>query len=220
MSNRAVDPTALRRRLQSKTMRDRNPEPLPQDTTDPEVTRLLVAWSDGDERAAARVVPLVYAELKRIASQSLHRERSGHTLQPTDLVHEAYLRLLPQMGVRWRSRAHFFAMAAKMMRRILVDHARGRQRAKRGGGVPPLPLEQVGDLPLVSTSDLVPLDDALRQLAQVDRRKVAVVELHVFAGLTVEETARVLECSTATVVRDWRMAKAWLSKELQGAGST
>lgn len=196
-------------------MTHENSAQSPGEVADPEVTRLLVAWSDGDDDAAALVLPLIYAELKRIALQSMNRERSDLTLEPTDLVHEAYLRLLPQMGVRWRSRAHFFAIAAKMMRRILVDHARGRQRAKRGGGAAPISLEEIGDLPASSADDLVRLDDALTQLARVDRRKVSVVELHFFAGLTVDETARVLECSTATVVRDWRMAKAWLSRELR-----
>lgn len=198
-------------------MTHETPAQLPQEMTDPEVTGLLVAWSDGDDEAAARVLPLIYAELKRIALQSLRRERSDLTLDPTDLVHEAYLRLLPQMGVQWRSRAHFFAMAAKMMRRILVDLARGRQRAKRGGGVAPISLEEIGDLPMSSADDLIRLDDALTHLGKADRRKVSVVELHFFAGLTVDETAQVLECSTATVVRDWRMAKAWLSRELRDA---
>ncbi len=178
------------------------------------MTRLLIAWSDGDDEAAARVLPLIYGELKRIALQSLHRERADHTLEPTALVHEAYLRLLPQMSIRWRSRAHFFAMAAKMMRRVLVDYARGRQRAKRGGGAARISLELIGDLPDSSAADFVRLDDALTELGRADRRKVTVVELHFFAGLTVQETAQVLECSTATVVRDWRMAKAWLSREL------
>ncbi len=198
-------------------MTHEDPGQMPPELADPEVTRWLVAWSDGNDDAASHVLPLIYCELKRIALQSLHRERSDLTLGPTDLVHEAYLRLLPQMGVRWRSRAHFFAIAAKMMRRILVDHARGRRRAKRGGGAVPLPLHELGDLPAGSDEELVRLDDALTELARVDRRKVVVVELHFFAGLTVEETAQVLECSTATVVRDWRMAKAWLSREVRDA---
>jgi RNA polymerase sigma factor (TIGR02999 family) len=178
------------------------------------VTRLLLDWRAGDEQALEDLMPLVYEELRRLAARHMRAERQGHTLQTTALVHEAYLRLAG-MEVEWEGRVHFMALAATMMRRILVDHARSRRREKRGGGVAPVPLEEALH---VSASeplgDVVELDAALERLAAIDPRKARVIELHYFGGLTYDETARALEISPATVDRDLRMGRAWLFREL------
>jgi len=180
-----------------------------------EVSRLLVAWSDGDRGALDRLTPMVNDELRRLARRYMKRERPGHSLQATALVNEAYLRLVDYNGMRWQNRAHFFAVSPQLMRRILVEHAR-RRNLKRGGGVPHVSLEQAtvvgGDRP----EDLVALDDATDALARLDPRKVQVVEMRFFGGLSVEETAQVLKVSPITVMRDWSTAKAWLYRELTG----
>jgi RNA polymerase sigma factor (TIGR02999 family) len=178
------------------------------------ITELLLAWSAGDASALDQLMPLVHGELRRLARRHMNGERDGHTLQTTALVNEAYLRLIDVRRVRWQDRAHFFAMSARVMRRILVDHARGRQYQKRSGGVrvpldeAVIPAQEVG-------ADLVALDDALEALAAVDPRKVQVVEMRFFGGLTVQETAEALEISVETVMRDWRLAKVWLLREMR-----
>ncbi|MCA1816766.1 MAG: sigma-70 family RNA polymerase sigma factor [Acidobacteria bacterium] len=176
-----------------------------------EVTALLAAWSDGDESAYDRLVPLVYEELHRLAHRYMRRERDDHTLQTTALVGEAYLRLVGQR-VEWQSREHFFATSARLMRRILVDHARARGYRKRGGGARRVPLEDVLEMSDERAAELVALDEALDALARMDERKARVVELRFFGGLEVEETARLLGVSPNTVKRDWRAARAWLYK--------
>jgi RNA polymerase sigma-70 factor, ECF subfamily len=178
-----------------------------------EVTQLLQAWRGGDDQAFQSLVPLVYAELRRLARSYMSRERSSHTLQPTALVHEAYTRLIGT-HVGWRDSSHFFAVCAQLMRRVLVDHARGRGYLKRGGGARPVPLEGIPEIGCNRGVDLLSLDQALDGLAAFDRRKSQVVELRFFGGLTVEETAEVLHTSPETVMRDWKLAKAWLLREL------
>jgi RNA polymerase sigma-70 factor, ECF subfamily len=179
-----------------------------------DVTVWLQRWSAGDREAATTALPLVYDELRRIAGRELRRERAGHTLQATALVHEAYLRLGAQEGLRWPSRDHFFAFAAHLLRRILVDYDRHRKRVKRGGLLQRTTLAEVAELSLPECPDLFALDDALKDLEAVDARKAAVVELRFFAGLTLEETGTVLGISAETVGREWRRAKAWLYREL------
>lgn len=179
------------------------------------VTLLLERWSSGDPAAAEQVLPLVYEELRRIAARQLRRERDAHTLQATAIVHEAYLRLNGQAGLEWPSRAHFFAFAAHLIRRILVDHARIRNRAKRGGGKEHLTLTEAADLALSRSPDLEALDEALAGLEKVDVRKAAVVELKFFGGLSLEEIAGQLGISPETVSREWRRAKAWLYSALK-----
>ncbi|HKX33690.1 MAG TPA: sigma-70 family RNA polymerase sigma factor [Blastocatellia bacterium] len=184
-----------------------------------ELTQLLTAWSRGDAGALERLTPLVYAELHQLAHRYLNRERAGHTLQTTALVHEAFLRLIGKPQKNWHNRSHFYAIAAQMMRRILVDYARANLRAKRGGEKTRLDLEDL-EIPIAEPAldpDLVALDAALEQFAQIDRRRSLVVELRFFGGLSVEETARVLEVAPDTVVRDWRIAKAWLFRYLNHA---
>lgn len=188
---------------------------------DGEVTRLLAEWRTGELGAGDRLVPLVYRHLRRLAARCMAGERSDHTLEPTALVHEAYLRLAGTSQPSWRDRRHFFAVASRMMRRILVDHARARQTGKRGGGTVRVPL---ADTPAPTTdvgegqlADLLALDEALRSLARLDGRKARVVELRYFGGLTVEETADVLEVSAPTVALDSRMARAWLLARIRGA---
>jgi RNA polymerase sigma-70 factor, ECF subfamily len=184
-----------------------------------EVTALLDAWAGGDRAALDRLLPLVQDELHRLAHRYLQRERVGHTLQTTALVHEAYLRLVDQRRVRWQNRAHFFGIAAQMMRRILIDHARKLAFAKRGGGAPRISLDEACELGEERAGELVALDDALQSLARVDQRKCRVVELRYFGGLSVEETAEVLGVHPDTVTRDWRTAKAFLRREI-AAGAT
>jgi RNA polymerase sigma factor (TIGR02999 family) len=184
------------------------------------VTRLLVDWSKGDAGALERLPPLVYGELKRLAARYLRRERSDHTLQSTALVHEAFLRLVDQRNVVWQNRVHFFGVAAQLIRRILVDHARGRHAAKRGAGAVKLSLEDVVEAPRQRPLDLVALDDALDALARMDPQQGRVVELRFFAGLSIEETAEVLRISPATVKRDWTAAKAWLYRELAAGAAS
>jgi RNA polymerase sigma factor (TIGR02999 family) len=179
-----------------------------------EVTGLLLAWSQGDESALERLVPVVYEELRRLAHHYMSQERTGHTLQTTALVHEAYQRLVDTPHVRWHDRGHFYAVCAKLMRRILVDHARSRGYLKRGGGLQQVSLAEALEVPQASGTDLVAIDQALTKLADLDARKAKVVELRFFGGLTVEETAQVLQVSTDTVLRDWKMAKVWLLREL------
>jgi RNA polymerase sigma factor (TIGR02999 family) len=178
-------------------------------------TELLRAWSQGDGSALERLVPLVYEELHRIARRYMRRERHDHTLQATSLVNEAYLRLIDVNRVEWRDRAHFLAVAAQMMRRILVESARNRRRQKRGGGAVHVNFDDVQELPDLKERDLVALSDALSALATFDARMGQVVELRFFGGLTVEETAEVLNVSPETVMRDWKTAKAWLLREIR-----
>lgn len=179
------------------------------------VTQLLQNWSSGNRGAAEKVLPLVYQELRRIAARQLRRERDDHTLEATALVHEAYMRLQGQEGFQWPSRAHFFAFAAHLIRRVLVDHARNRNRSKRGGGWERVTLAEASDLSLSRSPDLLALDEALTSLESVDPRKAAVVELRFFAGLNLEETAAQLGVSPETVGREWRRAKAWLYSQLR-----
>jgi RNA polymerase sigma factor (TIGR02999 family) len=183
-----------------------------------DVTRLLVAWRQGDQVAQAHLLPLVYDELRRLAHRYLQRERPDHTLQATALVHEAYLRLIDQRQAQWQNRAHFFGLAAQMMRRILIDHARQHHAAKRGGAEQKLSLDEAVWVSAERTTDLVALDDALTRLAVLDPQQSRIVELRFFGGLTIEETAEVLGVSPATVKRDWSMAKAWLYRELRTRG--
>lgn len=178
------------------------------------VTQLLVAWSDGDVAARDQLMPLVYEELRRLAHRHMGRERSSHTLQTSGLVNEAYLRLVDQTQVQWQNRAHFFAMAAQMMRRVLVDYARSRAYAKRGGNARQVPLDELEIVSEERATDVVALDDALTMLADIDPRKSQIVELRFFAGLSIEETAEVLAVSPGTVMREWTVAKAWLRREI------
>ncbi len=180
------------------------------------VTDLLLLMGRGDAAAFGNLVPLVHAELRRLARSQMRRERSGHTLQTTALVNEAYLRLVDINRVTWQDRTHFFAMAARLMRRVLVDHARARGRAKRGGNAVSISLETAGEVPFERATSLVALDDALKALAAVDPRKAQVVELRFFGGFGIEETAGMLSISQETVMRDWRLAKVWLLRELRG----
>ncbi len=180
-----------------------------------EVTRLLLDWRGGDREALDRLVPIVQSELRRLAHAYMRRERDGHTLQTSALINEAYMRLIDDADVDWQSRAHFFGVAAQAMRRVLVEHARARGALKRGAGARPVDFEAVGEM-LVDerAGELVALDDALDELARVDPRKVRVIELRFFGGLTGEETAEALGLSTATVHREWHVAKMWLLQEL------
>lgn len=178
-----------------------------------EVTQLLVKLSSGDRSALDELLPLVYDELRRLANRYLRRERSDHTLQATALVNEAYLRLVDQ-NVPWQNRAHFFGVAAEMMRRILVDHARSHQAQKRGSGGIKLSLDDAINMSDERATDLIALDDALNALAEFDPQKSRIVELRFFAGLSIEETAKVLGIGTATVIRQWKTAKAWLYHEV------
>ena len=182
-----------------------------------EVTELLAAWSDGDAAALDRLLPLVEAELHWLAQRYLRRERQGHTLQTTALVNEAYLRLVDQRQVRWQNREHFFGIAAQVMRRILIDHARRVAYAKRGGGAARISLDEACVMAPERARELVALDDALSALARVDQRKGRVVELRYFGGLSVEETAEVLGVHPDTVTRDFQRAKAFLRRELEAA---
>jgi RNA polymerase sigma factor (TIGR02999 family) len=178
------------------------------------VTELLVRWRGGDREALDALMPLVYNELRRIAGHYLRNERPGHTLQSTALVNEAYVRLVAQDFPQWQNRAHFFAVAAQLMRQILVDHARNRRAAKRGGGVCKLALEEAQENPFPLDVDVIALDDALKTLAAMDEQQSRVVELKFFAGLSIDDTAEVLGVSSSTVKRDWITARAWLYREL------
>jgi RNA polymerase sigma factor (TIGR02999 family) len=187
------------------------------ETSTQQVTRLLRDWSNGDQSALDRLTPLVYGELRRLAGRYLRKERPDHTLQSTALVHEAFIRLVDQRDVKWQNRAHFFGVAAQMIRRILVDHARGRHASKRGSGAPKLSLDEALATPERKDLDLIALDDALNSLAKIDPQQARIVELRFFTGLTVEETAEVLGISPATVKRDWVTAKAWLYRDISRA---
>ena len=197
---------------------------------DGRVTQLLLDWSSGDQRALGELMPLVYGELRRLADRQLRGERQNHTLQRTALVHEAYLRLINQRNVSWQGRAQFIGLAAQLMRRILIDHARARRRAKRGGGVAPVSLDQTGvilgsgdeegprsealELAEDPTVDLAAIDSALARLEALDPKQGRIVELRFFGGLSIEETAEVVGVSPATVKREWALARAWLRREL------
>lgn len=181
---------------------------------DQDLTEYLVAWSAGDESALEQLVPLVYADLRRIAERQLRREPESQTLQTTALVNEAYLRLANRRSLNWQNRVHFFAVAAQIMRHILVDIARGRKRERRGGGVPALSLEEELVFSPERSAALLALDDALTDLAKVDERKSRVVEMRFFAGLHVDEIAEVLKISPETVTREWKRARAWLYFQL------
>ena len=185
--------------------------PLPLD-----VSQLLVAWRNGDESARDELLPLVYQELHRLAHQYMSRERAGHTLQTSALVNEAFLRLADQRDVQWQNRAHFVGLAGQMMRRILVDYARNRGYAKRGGGAVQVSLDEELVVSDERSAEVVALDDALQSLARLDERKSRLVELRFFGGLSIEETAEVLAVSPGTVMRDWTLAKAWLRREMSG----
>jgi len=204
------------------------------DESDRPVTRLLVQWSGGNEAALGELTALLYRELRSLAQRHLRRERPNHTIQRTALVHEAFVRLVSQQSVDWRSRAHFFALASTLMRRILVDHARARLSSKRGGGTPVLSLDEItaprddadstGPAEIESISeqsddadsdeDITAIDEALTRLAAIDNRQVQIVQMRYFGGLTIEETAQALEISDATVKREWALARAWLKREL------
>jgi len=200
------------------------------DPADGRVTQLLVSWSSGDARALGELMPLVYGELRRLAERQLRGERKNHTLQRTALVHEAYMRLINQRHVTWQSRAQFIGLAAQLMRRILIDHARGRRRAKRGGGMVPVSLDQTGvilgawdeegshvealELADDPTIDLTAIDSVLSRLEALDPGQGRIVELRFFGGLSIEETAEVVGVSPATVKREWALARAWLRREL------
>jgi RNA polymerase sigma factor (TIGR02999 family) len=195
--------------------------------TQADVTRLLVNWTNGDKKALEALMPLVYGELHRLAKRYLRRERSDHTLQSTALVHEAYMRMVDQKGVQWQNRAHFFAVASQIIRRILVDHARTHNAEKRGGGACKLALDEAIGVSQKRDLNLVALDDSLKCLAEMDPQQSRIVELRFFGGLSIEEAAEVLGISPATVKRDWAVAKAWLYRDLSGreilenaAGST
>ncbi len=224
-------------------MPSREPDPIglpaapvdcsPSGDSPEQITRLLVAWSDGSGGALEELAPIVYAELRRMAARHLRRESAANTLPPTGLVHEAFIRLIGQKHTRWQSRAHFFSLASKLMRRILVDQARARLAGKRGDGIPNVSLDQVQphatleggdggafleryelDAGRDAGVDLMSIDAALTRLETLDARQSQIVELRFFGGLTVEETAESLQISEATVKRDWTMAKAWLAREL------
>jgi RNA polymerase sigma factor (TIGR02999 family) len=186
------------------------------DDSSGDVTRLLVDWSNGDEEALARLTPLVYDELHGLARRYMRRERGDHTLQATALVHEAFVRLVDQKQVHWRNTLHFTALAAQMMRRILIDHARGHRYAKRGGGAPKVSLEDAPPIAAAASPDLLEVDEALDRLSDVDPQLARIVELRYFGGMKSEEIAEVLGVSVPTVTRRWRMAKAWLFRHLTG----
>ena len=180
-----------------------------------DVTQLLAAWSDGDPAALERLTPLVYRELHRLAKGYIHQERPGHVLQTTALINEAYLRLIDARRVHWQNRAHFFGVAAQLMRRILVDFARARQQAKRGGAARQVSLDEAAAVAVGRGTELIALDEALQQLSAIDPRRGRMVELRFFGGLSEEETAEVLRVSPRTVRREWSLARAWLHRELR-----
>jgi RNA polymerase sigma factor (TIGR02999 family) len=192
-------------------------DPARRSTSRGEVTRLLAAWSGGDPGALDALIPLIYGELRTLAARSLSRESAGHTLQPTAVVHEAYLRLVDQKRATWKNRNHFFAVAAQTMRRLLVDHARRRNARKRGGSPTRIALEKAGAAVTPPETDVLALDRALEKLAALDAHQAKVVELRYFGGLTLDETAEVLGTSPSTVSRAFRLARAWLYRELSAA---
>jgi RNA polymerase sigma-70 factor, ECF subfamily len=200
-----------------RTLRKRSEWTMASPTTSHQVSKLLQAWGQGDEAALNQLLPLVHAELRRLARRYMFGERAGHTLQTTALVNEAYLRLVKSQRVNWQNRTHFFAVTAQLMRRILVDSARARDGEKRGGGVPRVTLDEAFVGVRASGPDLVALDDALQALSEIDPRKGRVVELRFFGGLNVEETAEVLKVAPNTVLRDWKFAKMWLKREMSNA---
>jgi RNA polymerase sigma factor (TIGR02999 family) len=183
-----------------------------------DVTQLLLAWGNGDQEALDRLIPLVYDHLRQLAGRRMRRERPGHTLQTTALVNEVYLRLIDQRQARFANRAHFFAIAAQLMRRIVVDYARTQGRAKRGGAAGRIALDEAALLSPAQSAEMLALDEALRTLAAIDERKARVIELRYFGGLSVEEAAVILDVSENTVIRDWALAKAWLRRELEAQG--
>lgn len=182
-----------------------------------EITELLLNWKRGDEAAFEQLIPLIYPDLKRLARRYMGRENPGHTLQTSALINEAYLRLIDQKDLAWQDRSHFFAVASRVMRHILIDHARNHARTKRGAGLRHLDLDEAKAVTEMRAAQLLALDEALKSLATVDPRKSQIVELRFFGGLTVEETADVMELSRITVNREWRAAKAWLHSEISGA---
>ncbi|HSL55848.1 MAG TPA: sigma-70 family RNA polymerase sigma factor [Pyrinomonadaceae bacterium] len=184
-----------------------------------EITQLLAEWRDGNQSALDQLYPLVYDELHRLARRYMSRERKGHTLQTTALINEAYVRLVDQRNVAWANRSHFFAISAQIMRRILIDHARRHQYAKRGGGAQQVSLEEAAIVVPDQSEELLRLDEALKSLAEMDPRRSQVVELRYFGGLNNEEIADVLHISENTVTRDWNMARAWLYQQLTGSGA-
>jgi RNA polymerase sigma factor (TIGR02999 family) len=179
-----------------------------------EITQLLVNWANGDQTALDTLMPMVYAELHRLAHHYMKRERPGHTIQTTALVNEAYLKLIDQRKTRWQNRAQFFAISAQLMRRILVDHARSYAYVKRGGGLRKVSLGEVADLSRISPAEIVMLDEALAVLTEIDARQSQIVELRFFAGLTIKETAEVMGLSPATIKSEWRTARAWLFRHM------
>jgi RNA polymerase sigma factor (TIGR02999 family) len=184
----------------------------------PDVSQLLRAWTDGDQHALDILTPIVHEELRRVARNYMRRESPGHSLQATALVNEAYMRLVDYKRMQWRNRAHFFAVSAQLMRRILVEHAR-RHNLKRGGGIRHIPLEDTAVVSGAPSEDMIALDDALSKLATFDARMAQVVELRFFGGLSVDETADVLKVSSVTVMRDWSSARAWLYREMTGGAA-
>jgi RNA polymerase sigma-70 factor (ECF subfamily) len=181
-----------------------------------EVSQLLIDWSQGDESALEKLIPLVYDELRKMAHYQMARENPGHTLQTTALANEVCLRLLGAVEVSWQDRAHFLALSARLMRRVLVDHARARGRVKRGGAMIKVPLNDSLAVPVGQDTNIIAVDDALNALAMVDARKAKTVELRFFGGYSVEETAKILNVSVRTVMNDWKFAKVWLLRSLQG----
>ena len=188
-------------------------------STTPEVTKLLMDWSSGNQAALDRLMPVVEAELRRLAHHYMSRERAGHTLQTTALVNEAYLRLVDQKQVSWQNRAHFFGIAARLMRQVLVDYARRRHYAKRGGGAPHVALDEAAIVSSARAADMIALDDALNDLAALAPQQGRIVELRFFGGLTVAETAEVMGLSEDKVKREWAMAKTWLYHEIKDSAS-
>ena len=178
------------------------------------VTQLLIEWRDGDDSALEKLIPVVHQELRRLAHYYMRRERSGHTLQTSALINEAYIRLVDHKGMRWQNRAHFYAVAAQAMRRVLIDYARSRGYMKRGGGAHMVALDEAANVAKKQAADLVALDDALTDLASFDPRKSKIVEMRYFGGMTVEETAEALALSPITIIRDWNTAKAWLLRAI------
>lgn len=185
-------------------------------SSSPNITELLLAWGEGDEAALEQLIPLVYQELHRLARHYMRQEQPGHTLETTALINEAYLRLVDSNRMHWQNRSHFYALCARAMRRILIDHAKSRHRAKRGGGGLQVSLDEVASLAQDRAAELILLDEALRRLESFDKRKSQVVELRFFGGLSIEETAEVMKISTISVSRDWNTAKAWLYREMSG----